>query len=32
MPAAHQIDPDRFAGADEVAQRFLLEPRDPNGM
>ena len=28
MPAAHQIHPDRLAGADEVPQRLLLGARD----
>jgi hypothetical protein len=30
VPAAHQIHPDRFARADEVAQRFLLGPGHPD--
>lgn len=28
VPGAHQLDADCFAGADQVAQRFLLVARD----
>ena len=30
VTSAHQVDPDRFAGADQVAQRLLLGPRHPD--
>ena len=30
MPAAHQIHPHALARADQVTQRLLLGPRNPN--
>jgi hypothetical protein len=32
MPATHQIDPDRFSGANQIAQRLLLAARHADRM